>query len=387
MEIDSQVYQNELAPNGVGSSVEPRLEGPRLWNLQPIRDLLWIAFWAALCYGIYRYFTIFMPVLTALVLAYLFQPLIQKAKVRCKWPRAFTATFIIIMFFCILALLIVGIWPLVQDQMQTLGEKIPAYLDAAAGRFGYTFDLNAKLDIASLGLQLENPKALIEEVFTRTGQAFDFLSRFLDTTSTILLNLFLIPIYFFFFAWKFEEGFAVLSSCVPLRHQMKYKRILLRMDQSVAGFFRGRLVVSAIVVFLYAIGWYFAGVPYWFILGLFAGLLNIIPYASGVFLPVAILLKYVDTLTVSPEQSTFMAIVFWPSFVFLFVQFLEGWVLTPWVQGEQMEMSVPTVLIVVFLGGAIGGFLGLLLSIPIYACFKILFQELVYPKIVAWTLR
>ena len=146
-------------------------------------------------------------------------------------------------------------------------------------------------------------------------------------------------------------------------------------------------VVPFGVIFLYAFGWYFAGVPYWFVLGILAGILNIIPYASGLFWPVAILLKYVDTITVHPMDGSFLSIVVWPSMVFFVVQFLEGWILTPWVQGEQMEMSVPTVLIVVFLGGAIGGFMGLLFCLPIYACLKILFQEFVHPKIMQWTLK
>ncbi|MEO8047083.1 MAG: AI-2E family transporter [Nitrospirota bacterium] len=61
------------------------------------------------------------------------------------------------------------------------------------------------------------------------------------------------------------------------------------------------------------------------------------------------------------------------------VQFVESWVLTPLVQSRSLEMSAITVLIIVFIGGAVGGFYGLLLPIPIAACIKILIQELVLP--------
>jgi predicted PurR-regulated permease PerM len=63
------------------------------------------------------------------------------------------------------------------------------------------------------------------------------------------------------------------------------------------------------------------------------------------------------------------------------VQFIESWLLTPWVQSQSMEMSAVTVLIVVFIGGAVGGFYGLLLAIPLAACIKILLQELVLPQL------
>jgi predicted PurR-regulated permease PerM len=363
------------------------IKGPRLWNVQPIRDLAWLAFWCFALFFLYLFSEIFFPVFTALLLAYLFQPLIHKAKAKWRWPKPFTATLIIASFILAVVLLIVGFWPLLQDQMKALGEKVPAYLQATANRFGYTLDLNAQIDISSLGLKLENPQEFIQEILNRTGQAFDFLTRFINATSAIVLNAVLIPIYFFFFAWRFDAGARRVMRCVPLRYQGEVRRVLQLMDHSVAGFFRGRLVVSGIVIFLYAFGWSIAGVPYWFILGLLAGVLNIIPYASGIFWPVAVLLKYVDTLTVHPNESSFLAIVVWPSLVFFIVQFLEGWVLTPWVQGEQMEMSVPTVLIVVFIGGAVGGFLGLLLCLPLYACLKIFFQELVFPKILDWTMR
>ncbi|RZA26967.1 MAG: AI-2E family transporter [Proteobacteria bacterium] len=363
------------------------IRGPRLWNIQPLRDLFWLSLWVFVLYMVYWFSEIFFPVFTALLLAYLFQPIVHKAKVQLKWPKPFTATIIILSFILAVALLIVGFWPLLQDQMKALGEKVPAYLQATANRFGYTLDLNAQIDIASLGLKLENPQEILQEVLNRTGQAFNFLTRFINATSAIVLNAVLIPIYFFFFCWRFDAGARQVMRCVPLRYQGDTRRIAQLMDYSVAGFFRGRLVVSAIVIFLYAFGWYLADVPYWFILGLLAGILNIIPYASGIFWPVAVLLKYVDTLTVHPGDSSFLSIVVWPSLVFFIVQFLEGWVLTPWVQGEQMEMSVPTVLIVVFIGGSMGGFLGLLLCLPIYACLKILYKELLYPGIMDWTMK
>jgi predicted PurR-regulated permease PerM len=367
----------------VNIDFDEEIVGPRLWNIRPIRDLMWLAFWWCVLVFLIAFQSIFLPVAVAALLAYLFQPPIKRAEARWRWPRPLTATLIIVLFFLSLTFLFIGFWPLLQEQMIALGQQVPIYLQTAATRFGYDLS-KLPLDFRALATKLENPSELIKEVFNRTGQAFDYLSRFLDVTSTILLNAVLIPIYFFFFAWHFDEGVRAVHDVLPLRHRDEICRIAKRMDESVAGFFRGRIVVSAIVVFLYALGWYLADVPYWFVLGILAGILNIIPYASGLFWPVAVLLKYVDTLTVHTSDGSLMSILVWPSVVFFVVQFIEGWVLTPWVQGEQMEMSVPTVLIVVFLGGAIGGFMGLLLCLPIFACLKILFQEFVMPRVRRW---
>jgi predicted PurR-regulated permease PerM len=113
------------------------------------------------------------------------------------------------------------------------------------------------------------------------------------------------------------------------------------------------------------------------------GLLNIVPYLSIISWPVAILLKYVQTLT-NATGDTLLAIVLWPSVVYLAVQLLEGWILTPWIQSGQTNMSAITIILVVIIGGVLAGVLGMLLAIPAAACIKILSQEVVLPSLRKW---
>jgi predicted PurR-regulated permease PerM len=68
-------------------------------------------------------------------------------------------------------------------------------------------------------------------------------------------------------------------------------------------------------------------------------------------------------------------VVLWPSAVFVVVAFAEGWILTPWIQSQTMELSALSILLAVLVGGAVGGVLGMLLAIPVTACAKILLEE------------
>jgi predicted PurR-regulated permease PerM len=52
------------------------------------------------------------------------------------------------------------------------------------------------------------------------------------------------------------------------------------MDDAVGDFFRGRLLIALIMGILLSAGWFLTGVPYWFLLGMLTGLLNIVPYLS-----------------------------------------------------------------------------------------------------------
>jgi predicted PurR-regulated permease PerM len=115
------------------------------------------------------------------------------------------------------------------------------------------------------------------------------------------------------------------------------------------------------------------------------GVLNIVPYLSVVSWPVAILLKYLDTLASgSGEGLSLFAVFVWPSVVYIVVQFLEGWILTPWIQSGNTNMSAVSIIVVVFVGGAVAGVWGMLLAIPLAACTKILMEETLLPALRNW---
>jgi predicted PurR-regulated permease PerM len=192
-------------------------------------------------------------------------------------------------------------------------------------------------------------------------------------------------IFFFVFGWRFNDGLSKLATYLPRHRRERIIAIAMRMDQAVGDFFRGRLLIAAIVGIALSLGWLLTGVPYWFFLGILTGILTIVPYLSLVTWPAAIVLKYVDALTGgSGADAGVLAVLVWPSVVYFVILFLEGWVLTPWIQGNQAHMSAATVLLVVFIGGHVGGVAGLLFSIPIAACIKILFEEVFLPRFRRW---
>ena len=131
------------------------------------------------------------------------------------------------------------------------------------------------------------------------------------------------------------------------------------MDQGVSGFLSGRFLIGLLTAGMYAGGWAFVHVPYWFLLGVVTGFLTIVSYLSAVGWPLAILLKYLYVITGDTASFGWLSVIVWPSLVYLIVQFVESWILTPLVQSRSMEMSAITVVIVVFIGGAVGGFYGL----------------------------
>ncbi len=356
--------------------------GRHLWQIKAARDVALIAAGLGTVYALYVLRSIFMPVFLALLLAYFFNPLVKFVATRWRWPRALTAGVVVAVSAVFFVGGVFGLYPLVAEQLRALATRLPEYVQTIATQSG--IDLNDLGGEAGEILRgLDDPQHLMREVMGRAGQALGVVKRFVGGATYVVLALVLVPIYFFFFSWKFDETLDALAVYLPDSRRDRILAVARRMDQSVAAFIRGRLFVALVMAALFSIGWWIAGVPYWFLLGSVAGLLSIVPYGPAPFWFIAILLKYMDVLQ-GGGPVELVSIVVWPSVVYLAVQFFEGWILTPWIQSDQTDMSVPTVLIVAFVGGAVGGFLGLLLSIPLAACTKILGEEVILPRLRQW---
>ncbi|MER3424767.1 MAG: AI-2E family transporter [Nitrospiraceae bacterium] len=367
----------------VGYAVQRREEAPsnladrHLWQITAVRDLLWIGLGIFLLWFVYELRGVFTPILIALALAYLFNPLFAYPERRWEVPRPLTITLLLVVLTIAGAGFIAWFGPLLMEQVQTLAKKVPQYIQSLSAHSGLQLGHLPDQLLAWVSRMTEDPIGVLQPLFVGTGQAFGIIGQVIGTTTSIVLLTMLVPIYFFFFAWHFDRMIGWISHLLPASKKPHLLKIFGRMDDAVSGFFRGRLVIALITGIMYAVGWALTDVPYWFLLGMGTGFLSIIPYVSVIGWPLAILFKYLDLMaTTGAQDFNWLSVFVWPSVPYLPVQFLESWVLTPLIQSQSV-----TVLIVVFIGGAVGGFFGLLLSIPVAACIKILFQELVLPRL------
>jgi len=344
--------------------------GRHLWQITAVRELLWLMAAAVLLWLLYDLRSILLPIFAGLLLAYLVDPIITKVKGRWGISRLFSV--LLITAVVLLIAVGMGLWviPLLTSQAAALAHKVPDYLQT----------LSQEYDI-----QLQDLAARLTEQFQGAEDApsvLQLVKHILGTTAEIILWLLLPPIYFVFFALKFqtlkEEGFSFLSAD---RHP-RAMNILRRMDEAVGTFFRARLVISSLVGLIFIVGWWLANVPYWFLLGAITGLLSMIPYLSIAGWLLALLVKYFD-MTVGEGAPGFdwMAVLLWPSLVFGIGNFIEGWILTPWIHGRTTHLSAIMILTVVLIGGALAGFWGLLFGIPVAICLNILLEEFLLPPL------
>ncbi|MBB6431728.1 AI-2E family transporter [Algisphaera agarilytica] len=198
-------------------------------------------------------------------------------------------------------------------------------------------------------------------------------------TSYIALSAVVIVFCFFFFSWKFDAILKWFEPFIPRSHQAETIDMLKKMDLAVSSFVRGRLIQSLVMMVILIVGWWIADVPYWFLLGVVTGLMNLVPFLPAVGWILALILAVITTLANGGDFT--VALILWPSVVYFAAQSLDGWVVEPLVQGQATNLDPLTVMLVVLVGGTLAGLLGMLLAIPLAACVKILSREMLLPRL------
>tara|TARA_B100000686_G_C16758496_1_gene957140 strand:- start:1611 stop:2168 length:558 start_codon:yes stop_codon:yes gene_type:complete len=172
----------------------------------------------------------------------------------------------------------------------------------------------------------------------------------------------------FYLLCDYDEINRKILSLAPPRHQDKIRKSFLEIDRVLANFMRGQLMVSGMMAALYIAGLFLCETPLSLIIGIVAGLANLVPYLGFVFglIPAAIL-TYLHHQELTPLVGVIT--------VFGVVQSLEGMVLTPRIVGDQIGLHPLAIMLAVLLGADLFGLMGLLLAVPSAAVVNVLVKR------------
>ena len=318
------------------------------------------------------------PVFLALLLAYIFSPLITMLETRLKWPRILLIIMVLLTFVIFIAGLVILIVPLASQQTTMLIENAPDYIEKLLPTLN--------IDNAELTRKIsDNPKEVLQKILPMliqgTVKSVNMFTSAVTISGYIVLYILLLLVFFITFSLYMPCFPQWASRFFPQSKRRHILELLDRIHQTAIVFLRTRLIVAAVLSVLFSMGWAFVGVPYWFLVGTISGILSIIPYAAAIGWLVAVLF---NTLEAETNTSAVFYSILWPTVVYGAVQFLEGWFLTPYLQSEKLEIHPVTVLFVVLAGGVLGGILGMLIAIPLTAAFKIIYSDVIENALLKW---
>ncbi|MFO8012952.1 MAG: AI-2E family transporter [Phycisphaerae bacterium] len=345
---------------------------------------------------------ILSPLAVALALAYVLNPVMRWSQ-RHRVPRGVAATLI---FFVLLALFVLAVLfavPPLVGQLYDFGvtvvgepeiEEPPGYRDLNEnGEWDHGYipaalqwarGVAARLQtgestwfdrvLGSIGTSQDAREGLLKGALTTLKQAGTGVVAFLWNLQGFAFGVGLTAFYLFFLLMNFDRVVEAVHRRLPGKYRPRIEDVVGKIDAAVSAFLRGRILVCLVVGVLTAVGLAIVGVPYWYLIGVATGVAGVVPYLPiFVGLVPAILVAWFDAGSVWAVGGT--------AAVFIVVQTLEGWVLTPFIQGRAVGLHPVTLMVALLAGYEVFGLFGLIAAVPLASTVKILAKEFVLPKV------
>ena len=341
--------RSEQPPGGL------RRAGTIAWNLLGVVLLLGAVLW------VLSKFAFLLPaVVFALAFVYILNPVVSAMQARRvpRWMGSCLAYLVLIGVLVLAGFLII---PSIADQGRDLTDNFPTIYDDLIE------DLEGFADRLGFDVDFPGYEELRADIEANQG---DFWANRLDQITDItlsvletLLLLVLAPVMAFYVLIDLPTQRRNLRLLIPERHRDELGHLAHLLGKSVGGFLRGQLLVALIVGILTSVGFWLVGLPFWLLIGMIAGFLNIIPFVGpwvGGFLGVAIALATRDAQT-----------AIWAALVALIVQQIDNHFISPTVLRATVKVHPALIILGLVTGATLGGFWGILLAVPLMAALKI----------------
>ncbi len=325
------------------------------------RRLLGAAFLLlAIVAGLWRVRAILPPFLLAAVLSYLLNPLVN-VLVRKGFSRLSALTFIYLAVFMLGAVGVGLIVPVVFSELNRLAEFLPGYfaeLQAMSAAFQERY--------SQFQLPLAVRQSLDEAILTVQGQLIGLIASVAQGVLgifTALFSLLLAPVLSFYLVKDLEQLRAGMRRFLPRRDRAGTLDLLGEIDGVISGFVRGQLIVAAVVGILVTIALAVLRIRFAVILGIFAGITEIIPYFGPLI--GAIPAVAVAAATSPVEALKVLAAIF-------VIQQVESQILSPRIIGSHVGLHPLAVIFALLVGFELFGLVGMIAAVPAAAVLRVL---------------
>ena len=328
----------------------------------------WVLVASAAVVGLFAYLTWggLLPFMAGLAIAYFLDPVADMLEER-KVPRGAAAALVIFFFFLIIVAVILAMWPILQSQIGAVAETLPKTLANLRPWVNETLqslhdDLGLPIgtDVESV-LGTYSDELLAQVKAGATGVLKGSLAIF-NIFSLALIS----PVVAFYLLRDWDLIVAKLNSWLPPAAADDIREQSIKIDEVLAGFVRGQLLVSTTMGVMYGIGWYLTGLEFALVLGVLAGVMSFIPFVGALFAAIVAVAMAIGQWGFDLTQVGLVAAVF------VVVQAVESSFLTPRLVGERVGLHPVWVLFAVFAGGEVAGFLGVLIAVPAAAAIAVL---------------
>lgn len=308
---------------------------------------------------------VLLPFLVACLIAYMLEPIV---KWNMKWLHL-KSRFLPVVLTLVEACVAVGVFciifiPYLFSECSSMAEMIRKYattqidipyISANIHRF---IKENIDLDHLSSYLSQDQWSDLIK---SSISSSWSFVS---SSVAFILgmVSWLIVILYVIFIMLDYERLMLSFRQLVPHRQRHRVFRIFDDIKNAMNRYFRGQFIIAFTVGILFSIGFLIIGLPMGVVLGLFIGMLNMVPYLQLISLPITAVLCLVWTVSTGGD----FWLIFWESMaVYVIVQCIQDLFLTPKIMGKVMGLNPAIILLSLSIWGCLLGFMGLIIALPL----------------------
>lgn len=323
---------------------------------------------------------VLLPFFLAWLISYILFPLVKFFQYRCHLKYRIIG---ILCAFLVVGAALTGLFLLMIPPMIEEGARVKDLLIAYVSHDEFMSNIPSMIDdfvhkhfttedIKAIVTQegfIDNIKQAIPKVWNVVAQSFSILSSVLTLTMVLLYTLFILLDY-----EQFSNGWVLM---LPERMRPFATQVVSDVEQGMNKYFRGQGCVAFCVGVLFSIGFLIIDFPMAIGLGMFIGLLNMVPYLQLLgFIPTIILaiVKAADT------GQSFWLIMLAALIVFAVVQAIQDTILTPKIMGKVMGLNSAIILLSLSIWGALLGILGMIIALPMTTLLITYYQKYIVNK-------
>ena len=329
------------------------------------------------------------PILILLIFAYIgrviLNPIINLINLWIK-SRKLTVIITVVLSLIVLGFLSLFIFPLIGKQISAFQLVLNAdSLTKFIERFTNIFESILPIFIFNFLSDIFKQFSIEFSLIWESGLLY--IKSFIGGAGSIVFTLgsallsFLIVIVFMIIFLLEEKKFTnAFLHAVPSKYYSNAKRMLEKISNQIHAYIRGQLIAATSVAVTSIVGLYILqlitniSIPYTIIIGIIAGLFNIIPFAGPIIGMIPAIVMYLITDQIIPIHFLYIILIIC---VFGIVQLIDNLVMSPYIMGGSVGLHPIIIIILVLLGASISGILGMLFAVPIAAIVKVIAIEMV----------
>jgi len=331
-----------------------------LWPLRrhkAVRALLLSGGLLLLLWTLDKVSRVLVPFGAVYLLAYLLNPLVKRLERRYRVPRwlpSLVITGLVVGAFILFVLILA---PNIANQAQALSERVlgtvqhlRTWLEAST-----VLDTLESAGILNKQQVIEQMQALVKNQASELPGALENLASSLGSFLGIVTLLALVPVILFY---TLKDYPTIQTALVDLFPTAGGRRDYLVEAGSIVGrYFRGQLLISTIAAVNVSVLLFLFNIPFWLLIGLLAGLLNLIPQIGAL---ITMVVGALVALVLGSWAKALIVIA-----VLLGESVLEQSVLTPNILSYQVGLHPLLVLFSLLVFGTLLGIFGLLIAVPV----------------------